>query len=55
MTTDVVIRYAEDINEKNEITDFNLFSISGKGISAVSWELPNAPLKKFGEGLLKKW
>lgn len=54
MTTDVVIRYAEDINEKNEITNFNLYSISGKGISAVSWELPNAPLRKFGESLLKK-
>jgi len=54
MTIDFVIRYADDINEKNEITDFNLFSISGKGISAVSWELPNAPLKTFGEGLLKK-
>jgi len=54
MTTDVVIRYAEDINEKNEITDFNLFSISGKDISAVSWELPNAPLKNFGEGLLRE-
>lgn len=53
MTTDVFIRYAEDINEKNEITDFNLFSISGKDISAVSWELPNAPLKNFGEGLLR--
>jgi len=54
MTTDVVIRYAEDINEKNEITDFNLFSISGKDISAVSWELPNVPLKNFGEGLLRR-
>ena len=54
MTTDVVIRYAENINKKNEITDFNLFSISGKDISAVSWELPNVPLKNFGEGLLRE-
>src|SRR5471030_1716369 len=54
MTTDIVIRYAEDINHENEIANFQRYTIRGNSISAVSWELPGIPRRKGGEYLLKK-
>ncbi|MGR3808236.1 hypothetical protein [Pasteurella testudinis] len=41
MTTDITIRYAKDINIKNEIADFKFLNIHGANISAVSWEKKN--------------
>lgn len=41
MTTDVIVRYASNINFENEITDFHWLGISGAKISAISWELKN--------------
>lgn len=54
MTTDIVVRYAENINDENEITNFRRYSISGDSIAAISWELSGIPRRKGGECLLKK-
>ena len=41
MITNVNVRYAYDINTKNEVANFNLLGIFGKNISATSWEKRN--------------
>lgn len=54
MITDIVIRYAENINYENKLADFLRYSIHGDSVAAVSWELPGEPRRKGGEYLLKK-
>lgn len=54
MTTNYVKRYAENINFKNDICDFNGLFPEMNGVSAVSWELPNCSRREFGASLLKE-
>lgn len=53
MTINCVKRYADDLNVKNDITNFDKLSFSLDGISAVSWELPGCTRREYGEKLLK--
>ncbi|MDU8925684.1 hypothetical protein RYD26_12425 [Pasteurellaceae bacterium LIM206] len=54
MITNFIIRKAEDITIKNEITDFSQFFFYKKNISAISFEIPNEPLIEFSEKLFKQ-
>ncbi len=53
MTTDIIVRYAKNVNYDNDIADFSRYGVSGENIAAVSWELPTASRKEEGENLLK--
>lgn len=55
MTTNMIVRIAESIAIKNEITDFQLkYSISDNKISAISFEIPSGNIKTLGANLLEK-
>lgn len=54
MTTDIVVRYAEDIQNPNDIANFSRrYGISSNNISAISWEKPHAPRRNYSLRLLK--
>ena len=54
MTTNVFTRCAEDVSSANDIADFHgRYSITGKNISAVSWEITNRTRREGSESLLK--
>ncbi|AUH00635.1 hypothetical protein CWC46_12970 [Prodigiosinella confusarubida] len=53
MTINYIKRYAENLNVKNDIANFNGLLFSLDGISAVSWELPGCSRREYGEQLLK--
>lgn len=54
MTTNYIKRYAENINVKNDICDFEDLLSDINGVSAISWELPNYPRREFGAFLLRE-
>jgi len=53
MTTNYIKRYSENLNIKNNITNFNEILASVEGISAVSWEFLGHSRREFGEKILK--
>lgn len=54
MTTDIVVRYAEDIKNPNDIANFSgRYGISSNNISAISWEKPHASRRNYSLRLLK--
>ncbi|WP_435946473.1 hypothetical protein [Dryocola sp. BD586] len=54
MTTDIVVRYAKDIQRPNEIANFNRrYGISSESISAISWEKPFVSRSNYSLQLLK--
>lgn len=54
MTTDVVIRYAKNIQKPNEIANFNRrYGITSSNIAAISWEKPHVSRRNYSVQLLK--
>ncbi len=54
MTIDTIVRYAENINNQNEIANFHVLGIPRRNIAAVSWELPNVSRKDGAIHLLSE-
>ncbi|MBB3306758.1 MULTISPECIES: hypothetical protein [unclassified Enterobacter] len=55
MITDVIVRHATDIQEKNEIANFSTrYNVFLKNTSAISWELLEFTRSKGAEVLLKE-
>ncbi|WP_133462656.1 hypothetical protein [Scandinavium goeteborgense] len=54
MTTEIVIRYAKDTQQTNEIANFSRrYGISSNNISAISWEMSCVSRRIYSVQLLK--